>query len=40
MRIGKQFREISKIPMQYKIGYQVHLKAMMHRLDNETFFAV
>jgi translation initiation factor 4E len=36
-RVGDKVREVSKIPTEYALGYQVHKKAIQHNLDNESF---
>ena len=36
-RIGDRMREVSKIPKDLPLEYQVHKKAIQHNLDNESF---
>ena len=36
-KIGDKVREVSKLPSEYSLWYQVHKKAIQHNLDNEAF---
>lgn len=36
-KIGDKVRDVSKLPKEYPLGYQVHKKAIQHNLDNEAF---
>ena len=38
--IGHQFREISQLDKLYKFGFQVHKKALDHKLDNQNFITL
>eukprot|EP00831_Metopus_contortus_P046075 TRINITY_DN3697_c0_g2_i11.p1 TRINITY_DN3697_c0_g2~~TRINITY_DN3697_c0_g2_i11.p1 ORF type:complete len:242 (+),score=39.61 TRINITY_DN3697_c0_g2_i11:64-789(+) len=40
LRIGKQLREIAKIPPKIQICYQVHANALKKQLDNEYTMAL
>jgi translation initiation factor 4E len=36
-KVGTTVRTLTKLPMDYKLLYQVHKKAIQHNLDNEAF---
>ena len=39
-RVGKQFKEMCKLPEKFKFNYQVHQKAINHELDNQAFLCL
>ena len=40
MEIGKQFKEIAKIPAKLQIVYQIHSNALNRQLNNEYIMAI
>lgn len=39
-RIGKQFKDMAKLDPKYSFGYQIHMKALQHDLDNANFITL
>ena len=38
--IGKKFKQLSNLDEKYKFGFQIHEKALSHKLDNQNYLTL
>jgi len=39
-KVGKKMKELSHFDSKYSFGYQIHSKALEHKLDNQNFITL